>query len=198
MLTGTLVRLRFARNRLIPQYVDENDLQWRSVAEQLLVLYRAAQGSTRGELEDEVAEAIGDNPTQVVHQGLAKLLEDRCEFDVESSHAPDALREKAFLLAAARRTAGNFDRQAVVIRLSRTNSILGRSKSITQAVRRLENRTTADSLPGLHGRAICCSRYNVALAQAILLRSTGVTIQISRRDARPLSPVVPRPSSFTG
>ena len=72
-------------NRLIPQYIGADDPEWVSVAERLIELYRAAQGCTRGELEEEVAEAVGDSPTQLVHQGLAKLLEDRCEFDVESS-----------------------------------------------------------------------------------------------------------------
>jgi predicted nuclease of restriction endonuclease-like RecB superfamily len=174
MLTGTLVRLRFARNRLIPQYIDEQDPQWRSVAEQLLVVYRAAQGSTHGELEQEVAEAIGDNPTQLVHQGLAKLLEDRCEFDVESSHAPDELREKAFLLAAARRTAGNFDRQTAVadefsLTADQVDQGLFADLKIEQRLIRFQDCTVEQLL----------QRYNVALAQAILLRSTGVTIQIS-------------------
>ncbi len=177
MLTGNLVRLRFARNRLIPQYLDENDPKWRSVAEQLLVLYRAAQGSTRGELEEELAETIGDNPSSLVEQGLAKLLEDRCEFDVESSHAPDELREKAFLMAAARRTAGAFDRQAVVTAVAEELGLtaeqvdhgLFADLKIEQRLIRFEDCTVEQLL----------QRYNVALAQAILLRSTGVTIQIS-------------------
>ena len=114
MLTGNQVRVRFARNRLNPQYIDENDAQWRSVAERLLVLYRAAIGQTRGELEEEVAEAVSDNPTQLVHQGLAKLLEDRCDFDVESGHPPDELRERIFRLATTERVAGTFDRTAII------------------------------------------------------------------------------------
>src|ERR1700739_705064 len=114
MLTGNQVRVRHAKNRLIPQYLNKEEAEWQAVAERLLELYRAAQGCTRGELEEEIAEAVGDSPTQIVHQGLAKLLADRCEFDVESSHPPDELREKVFSLAAAQRTASGFDRQAIL------------------------------------------------------------------------------------
>src|SRR5215213_7680859 len=76
-------------------------------------------GKTRGEMEEEIQETIGDNPTQLVHQGLAKLLEDRCEFEVDSDLAPDELREKVFLAAAAARRAGaRFDRTAILGRVA--------------------------------------------------------------------------------
>src|SRR4051794_5907995 len=114
MLTGNLVRVRHARNRLLPIYLNVDDGAWRSVAEQLLVLFRGLQGSSRSEMESEITEAVGDNPTQLVHQGLAKLLEDRCEFEVEASHPPEEVREKVFTLAAVARTAGTFDRQVLL------------------------------------------------------------------------------------
>src|SRR3954468_1849053 len=119
MLTGKLVRVRYSRNRLVPAYLDVTDRNWREVAQLLLEVFRDMTGKTRGEMEEEVRETIGDNPTQIVHQGLAKLLEDRCEFEVDSHLSPDELREKVFLAAAAARRAGPaFDRAAVLTRVA--------------------------------------------------------------------------------
>lgn len=176
MLTGKMVRVRHARNRLIPAYIDANDPQWQSVAERLLDLYRSLQGCSRSELEEEITEALGDNPTQLVHQGLAKLLEDRCEFDVESSHPPDELREKIFSMATVRRKEGTFDRSAIVeaaaeelgISVEQVDRGLFADLKMEQRLNRFKDCTVEQLL----------HRYNVALAQAILLRSTGVKIDI--------------------
>src|SRR5262245_52822511 len=97
MLTGKLVRVRYSRNRLIPAYLDVTDREWREVAQLVLEVFREVKGKSCGEMDEEIKETIGNNPTQVVHQGLAKLLEDRCEFEVDSECAPDELRERVFL-----------------------------------------------------------------------------------------------------
>ncbi|MCE9531600.1 MAG: DUF790 family protein [Planctomycetes bacterium] len=178
MLTGTQVRVRHGRDRRItPIYIDENDDQWRSMAENMLLLYREATGRTRSELEEEVSESIGDTPTQLVNQGLAKLLEDRCEFEVESTVPPEEIREKIFLAAATSRINGDFSRDGV---LSAVGTELGLTPEQIDrglfADLKMEQRLigfddiTAENL---------LRRYNVALAQAVLLRSTGVTITIT-------------------
>src|SRR5438105_3828243 len=177
MLTGKLVRVRHHRNRLIPIYIHVEERDWREVAGHLLEIYRGLTGKTRAEAEEEIRETIGDNPTQLVHQGLAKLLEDRCEFEVDSESAPDELREKVFLAAGAARKAGTtFDRsailQGVAAEMATTVEAVDRGlfadlKSEQRIVR--FDDCTVDQL--LH-------RYNVALAQAILLRATSVTIQV--------------------
>jgi predicted nuclease of restriction endonuclease-like RecB superfamily len=177
MLTGKLVRVRHSRNRLIPVYLDVTDREWGEVAQHLLEVFREMKGNTRGEMEQDVEETIGDNPTQVVHQGLAKLLEDRCEFEVDSELAPDELREQVFLAAAAARRAGAFDRTAVLDRVAdhagTTPEAVDRGlfadlKSEQRCVR--FDDFTVDQL---------LNRYNVALAQAILLHSTGITVQVN-------------------
>lgn len=176
MLTGKLVRVRYSRNRLIPSYLDVTDPDWREVARHLLEVFREMKGKTRCEMEQEIEETIGDNPTQVVHRGLAKLLEDRCEFEVDSVLAPDALREQAFLAAATARRGGTFDRAAVLAAVAADSGatpeavdrgLFADLKSEQRCVR-FEDFTVDQLL----------NRYNVALAQAILLRSTGVTVRV--------------------
>ena len=44
MLTGKLVRVRHARNRLLPQYLDPANEGWLGLAEELLLAYRSAAG----------------------------------------------------------------------------------------------------------------------------------------------------------
>jgi predicted nuclease of restriction endonuclease-like RecB superfamily len=178
MLTGKLVRVRYARNRLVPSYLDVDDRDWREVATLLLEVFRETAGKTRGEIEDELAETIGDNPTQLVHQGLAKLLDDRCEFEVDSELAPDELRERVFLAAAeARRGGRGFDRFAILNRvadecgttLDKVDRGLFADLKSEQRCAKFDDYAVDQLL----------NRYNVALAQAILLRSTGVTVRVS-------------------
>src|SRR5580765_5704075 len=114
MLPTNLVRVRHARNRLAPQYLDASADSWREIAEQVLDIYRGKENATRGEIEEELEELIGNHPGQILFQGLAKLLEDRCEFETVSGHPPPELREKVFAAAAKQRAAGNFDRDAAL------------------------------------------------------------------------------------
>jgi uncharacterized protein len=176
MLPTNLVRVKFARNRVVPQFLDGSVESWRDVAAQILEVFRGQEGISRGELEEEIEEAIGNHPGQLVHQGLAKLLEDRCDFEVVSGHPPEELREQVFRLAAQQRAAGSFNREAVLKsvaqELNSTPAVVEQGlfadlKSEQRLVK-FED-TTVNRL---------VERYNVALAQAILMRSTGVEVTI--------------------
>src|SRR3954462_6424174 len=103
MLTGKLVRVRYARDRILPCYVDAGDPVLQETANRLLELFRNEGERTRGALEEELREAFGSDPGQLVHQGLVKLLEDRCEFEVKSGHPPEQLRELVFHAATVHR-----------------------------------------------------------------------------------------------
>ncbi len=181
MLTGKLVRVRFARDRIIPYYLDATDATWLEVAGRLLELFRGQEGRTRGELEGEQREAFGDDPGQLIHRGLAKLLEDRCEFEVVSGHPPERLREAAFRAASeCRRASGDdyepFDRAAV---LRQVSDELGVPAEVIEqglfADLKSEQRLVAfrDISPERLLR-----RYNVALAQAVLLRAVNLQVTV--------------------
>ena len=114
MLTGKLVRVRHAKNKIVPLYVDADEPGLLALAEQLLFAYRGSSGRTRGEIAEELADFIPEGPRGLLPAGLAKLLEERCEFEVESEHPPDELREEVFKAAALARIAAAFDRDAVL------------------------------------------------------------------------------------
>jgi predicted nuclease of restriction endonuclease-like RecB superfamily len=103
MLNGTLVRVRFSKQRVIPLYLKRDDPQWLEVAESLLLIFREGVGRTRGEIETEIDEMLGEGLATLAHRGLAKIVEDRAEFEVVADVPPESLREKIFTEAAAQR-----------------------------------------------------------------------------------------------
>lgn len=183
MLTGKMVRVRFARDHIIPMYLDVADAQWLEVAEQLLSLFRSSERIARGKLEAEIDELFGELPQPLIHNGLAKLLEDRCEFEVEAALPPEEVRDAVFRAAAKQRQATleqigtTFSRNEIVrIVAAELNAEAEQVEASMFADLKSEQRltqfkdTTAERL---------LERYNVALAQSILLRSTGVEIILS-------------------
>ncbi len=187
MLTGKQVRVRFARDSLVPQYLDARDPQWLDVAEQLLGVFRSSQGAARGQLETEIDDLFGDLPQPLIHNGLAKLLEDRCEFEVQSGLPPDVVREAAFRAAARKRhdtleTFGqSFSRDEIV----RVVADELKSDAATIEASLFADLKSEQRLTSFHDTTAerLLERYNVALAQALLLRSTGVEITLKGETA---------------
>jgi predicted nuclease of restriction endonuclease-like RecB superfamily len=173
MLTGKQIRIRLGRDRVLPQYLDQADPSWLEIAERLLALYRGREGATRGEIEDDVAETFGDGPSQLVYQGLAKLLEDRCTFAVDAPHPPEQLREAVFQASAAtRKGEGPFDRNAILqgvagpLQLEAAQVDAGLFADLKSA----QNLVHFDDITPER----LVQRYNVALAQAVLYKAVGV------------------------
>jgi hypothetical protein len=180
VLTGKLVRVRYARDRIIPHYLDLENATWHEVAERLLMLFRGQEGRTRGELEEDQRELVGDDPGQLVHQGLHKLLEDRCEFETVSGHPPDELREAVFRTAAERRKtatiAAPFERTAVLAEVGAKFSL---SPEVIEAglFADLKSEQRLVKFKDISADHLL-QRYNVALAQAVLLRATRVSVTV--------------------
>src|SRR5262249_38097524 len=157
------------------------DEQAQLVAEQLLDLYRGFEGRTRGELEEEFAETFGDDPSTLLQQGLAKLLDDRCEFDVIAGLPPEQLRADVFRAAALARqsedAAVNFDRDAVLGSVSRVHGLAVEDveRSLFADLKSEQRLIKFQDLSVEH----LLQRYNVGLAQAVLLRAIAVHVTIN-------------------
>jgi predicted nuclease of restriction endonuclease-like RecB superfamily len=183
MLTGNLVRVRQSKGRIIPLYLNRNNPEWLEVAESLLLLFREAKGRTRGEIEAEVHELVGEGLATLAHRGLAKVLEDRAEFEVVADVAPEAVREAVFSAAAearkSLRAAGHrapFRRDAV---LNEVGAKLGLApeKVAESLFADLKDENRLLDFKDLSAERLI-DRYNVALAQAVLLRSVRVTVEV--------------------
>jgi uncharacterized protein len=182
MLTGKLIRVRYSRDRLIPLYLDVEDPQVVLLAEQLIALFAASLGQARGQLEAEAEEAFGDLMQPQIYQGFAKLLEDRCDFEALPGHPPDELHEAVFGAATLQRTKVREEIGALFQREAVLDEVAGRLGLDRAAV---EAGLFADLKS--EQRLVRCEettprrlleRYNVALAQAVLLRSSRVEIVI--------------------
>jgi predicted nuclease of restriction endonuclease-like RecB superfamily len=203
MLTSKQVRVRFARDKIAPVYMKTDDPQWLEWAETLLAIFRSASGRTHGELDEELDEVFASVPQSIVPQGLAKLLEDRCEFETQAEHPPEQVREAVFLAAARSRAAATIEKSAPVgtatpsppfplprsggeeERFDRDAVLNGVATSLNVESALLDACLFADlkseqrlirfddvTAPRL------LERYNVALAQALLLKSTRVDVTI--------------------
>lgn len=178
MLTGQQVRVRNARQKLVPVYLPPNDPEVLAAAGQFVLVYREAAGKTRGELAELLADLLAEGPNQQVHQGFAKLLEDRCEFEVASEFPPEQIREVVFRRSAASRKADEpFDRTAILAAAAEELKLLPEQVDVGLfADLKDEQRvlTFDDCSPEYLVR-----RYNVALAQALLIRSTGMEARVT-------------------
>ncbi|WP_169976765.1 DUF790 family protein [Tautonia rosea] len=186
MLTGNLVRVRVSKNRVIPQYLDRDNSYWLEVAESLLLIFREGVGMTRGEIASEIEAVIGKGMASLVHQGLAKVLEDRAEFEVVADVPPDLLREKVFTAAAEQRKQlahsskpglrDPFRRDEVLDLVSREMGI-STDQVVAGMFADLKDENRLLTFGDLSAIALI-DRYNVALAQAVLLRSVHLEANV--------------------
>ncbi len=185
MLTGNLVRVRTTHDRVTPLYLRPDAPDWLEVAEGLLMIFRQAIGMTRGEIEEEIDEVVGEGMATLAHRGLAKVLEDRAEFEVVAEAPPEDLREKVFTAAAEERRRlqeggqrSRFRREAVLERVGQELGI-DPEKLIAGLFADLKDENRMLRFDDLDARQLI-DRYNVALAQAVLLRSTRMSIELKR------------------
>src|SRR4051794_12031464 len=191
MLTGNLVRVKTtSKRRIMPLYLPRDNPQWLEVAESLLLIFREGVGMTRGELEAEVHELVGEGLATLAHRGLAKVLEDRAEFEVVADVPPELLREKIFAAAAEhRRTLRAAGHRAPFRREVVLESVAGELGVEPETMAAglfadLKDENRMLRFEDLSAQRLI-DRYNVALAQAVLLRAVLVTAEIRKeRPAR--------------
>ena len=189
MLTGNLVRNKIIKGRVVPLYLKREDPYWLEVAESLLLIYREGVNSTRGEIHDEIETMVGEGAQTLAHRGLAKVLEDRAEFEVVADVPPDVVRAEVFTTAEAYRkhlraqplVHGHrppFQRQQVLAEVGQKLGLTPDQITGTLfADLKDENRMIA--FQDLTAQRLV-DRYNVALAQSVLLRSVLVKLEVRR------------------
>ncbi len=199
MLTGDLVRVRSSKERIIPLYLNRANPQWLEVAESLLIVFREGVGMTRGEIEEEIDELFGGGgKATLIHRGLAKVLEDRAEFEVVADVPPEQIREKVFTAAAEHRKRLQATRPAEESAIPRNGRTAFHRDEVLAGVARelnlepdvMVNALFADlrdenrllKFEDMTAQRLL-DRYNVALAQAVLLRSVRVEAEV--RDEGP-------------
>lgn len=190
MLTHDLLRARIKKGVICPQYLEVDDPGWVGLAEELVSLFQLHQGRPYGELREALKELLGDDPgpETEVGRGLIKLLEDSAELALDSALDPKEVRRALFTAAAPHlplKDERGAQRSLPGVRLSRQallEEVASRMKTTAEA---LEQALYADLPDARVVKEVRISdpgwllrRYNVALAQAVLLRALWVEIEL--------------------
>ncbi|MFZ5481547.1 MAG: DUF790 family protein [Myxococcota bacterium] len=189
MLTADLVRVRQKDGVLRPSFVKVDDPRVRQRADDLVALFSEGVGRTRGALEEEVEGIVGDGVDHKLVKGLVKVVFDRAEFETRAPIPPAELRARIFRLAAAR---GPLAEVAVEGGPPTAAQLFAE----VAAERGVDAAGLAGALFGDHAdRQVLIEarvpdatwllhRYNVALVQAVLLKSVELKIVLRATPTR--------------
>lgn len=182
MLTSDMLRVKRKNGIITPRYLDGGDPKALERAAALVGIFRDHLGDNRGEIDEEVEEAIGFGTDFVIWRGLAKLLYDRSEFAVPSICPPEEIREIVF--DEATRAGNPIETSARWAVLEKAAQRLGLAAKDVEAwlYADLEDRQVLAKWKELTPEALL-QRYNVALAQAMLYRA--VEMRIFLQDLEP-------------
>ena len=187
MLTADLIRARVVKGEVRPRYVSAQDVDVLALAGVMAETFRAHLGRRRADLDAALAELTGEGTDYLLHRGLAKLLFDRSTYEVRSPVEPQDLRRAVFEASAAVHPPVRVaDALHPVTRddvLARVAEKLGvEVAAVEQGLYAdLEDEQVMSEAPELAGEALV-QRYNVALAQAALLRATRLVVHLDEGD----------------
>lgn len=181
MLTADLVRTRRRGEELLLVGLDAAaKTRALAIAESILEEARAHVGKTREELDEAIAAIDVEPRDERLKAGLAKLVDDRCSFEVNETVDAAELRRALFLRACAARRAlppdARFDRDAVLAGFAAERGV---------APEAVERGLYAD-LRGAHvlrdveptGPLGLVAAWERGQAQAVLLRAVRVTLDV--------------------
>jgi len=186
VLTSDLVQVRVYRDEVRPRYVRTEDPENLALAAQLIDTFEAHVGQPRHALDRELREILGTGTEFLLHRALAKLLRDRCTFAAEAPVEPEILRRATFAAAAAAYRKSCDERRPLHFTPGERAAVIeGVAREFELEPASLERSLYADLQDEqiLQGWERCTpqwlvERYNVALAQGVLLRATELEIRI--------------------
>lgn len=186
MLTADLVRVATRKGELKPRYVDPSDEALQRRAEVLVRLYREAEGGTRAELDDRLDDLVGADTAFAITRGLAKLCDDRATWETVAPLDPVELRQRVFEEAARQHPVAT--RRSTRHPVTRGDVLATVAEQLGVDAAEVERALYADlkaeqrltAWRPLDGAALL-HRYNVALAQGVLLRAHELRLRVAAR-----------------
>jgi predicted nuclease of restriction endonuclease-like RecB superfamily len=182
VLTADLasVRRRGDELRLVPI-----DARGRARIEALAAAYREIARAGVGRARDDVEAGFRELAVPAAERRLAaavlKLVRDGCVFEEAATEDATELRRTLFHRANAARRAGAFDRAALVAELARERE--ASPSAIEEAL--FSDRASAQRLLAVEAPppAALAAGFELAQAQAVLLRAVKVTADVRAHDA---------------
>ena len=96
VLTANLARARTTDETVTPLFINPDEDRYRETARELIRLFEEHLGEPKGDLEDAIDElTVADTDYKIV-QGLAKLLQDECAFEMVAPVEPREIRRRLF------------------------------------------------------------------------------------------------------
>lgn len=180
MLTGDLLQYSRRNGRIFPRRINPADPRWREAAEGLNELFKGHAGRRRGDLEDALARFVPPGLDLKRVRALARLLMERCEFQVAAAAAPPVARQALFGAAAEEwqrdAEAGTAPwRQALLERVGKELG-LDATQIDTMLYADLEENQVLTAFEPLAPEWLLL-RYNVAQVQGLLLRAERMRIR---------------------
>jgi len=178
MLSPEHVRARRSGNELKVQALNAAGRERAVALARLLIEFaREGRGRTRDELEEAWSSVEVAPRERRLLAGLAKLVEDGCDFEANQALDPEELRREVFLLAAARRAEqDDFDRNTVLTEVAARHGIdCAALEAALYADLRGAQRLAAATLPSAEELV---NGYERAQVQAVLLRAVRVTAEV--------------------
>jgi len=185
MLTGDLARFRIQGDRVKPLYITRrNAFRYVRLCRMLIELYRSHVGQPMGRLQNALFEIEGGRTDYKIVRGLAKLLDEACEFKPAKEMDYPAFRERVFSLVQ--------NHYPVVTKpdlvhprgradiLSAIGAEVGVSSSEVEALLYgdlSENRILSSFQGNLTPEGLL-KHYNLALAQAVLYHAMAMRIRL--------------------
>ena len=181
MLTADLVNARRYKGELrITKLEGANRERATELAAIYLAIAHDHVGRTRDELEAAWDAVTADDASARLSAGIRKLVEDGCDLDSEPDVDPTEIRRDVFLRAAAARKAlGEGDRLDRMTVLAEVGAARGTDAATVERLlyADLKGAHVVQTAPVL-AAADLVARYDMAQAQAVLLRAVKVTCDV--------------------
>ncbi|MBO4632810.1 MAG: DUF790 family protein [Lentisphaeria bacterium] len=178
MLTKDLLRYKVSGAYAKPSFIAVTDPRLLSLAERLIAIFENSTGSTREELDEQLDHLTAAYPDVKLARGLVKILQDRAEFSGCGDQDYPAARHALFLRSAALLNSPECpaDPAEFRTRLMEHETVL-QSAVYPDLPENEQLLSVKKTFP-----KELLERYNMSLAQSLMLFSDGLDCQVSAED----------------
>jgi len=178
MLTRELLRFKVSGGYARPSFVSVTESRLLDLAERLIALFENSTGTARGELDGQLNHLTAGWNDVKLARGLVKILLDRSEFSGCGEQDYPAARHALFLRSAALLKSPECPVEPADYRAR----LMANEPVLTQAVYPdLPENERLLSIRKTFPKELL-ERYNMALAQSLMLYSDGLDCQVAAED----------------
>ncbi|MBN1893553.1 DUF790 family protein [bacterium] len=186
MLTGDLARSRIQGDFIKPSYILRKDAEkYLQLCRELIRIFRARTGGTRAALDEEVLGLEGERTDYKIIRGLARLLEESCEFRPSRDMDYPGFRERVF--ASVQKHYPVVSKPDLLHPRTRDDVLAEIARETGMPPGEMEaclygdlpdNCILFSFRPDVTAEGLL-KRYNLALAQAVLYRAESARVRVS-------------------